>query len=127
MMWRKAILFNDHYIADQCLITTNPRSVKALGRRVSGFDMSIWAEHRYAIVKHANYLKFSQNRLIRILLINFDNNVVLVEASPYDRVWGIGYSSHNALNNKTRWGLNLLGKALTAVRLLIISNIPINH
>jgi ribA/ribD-fused uncharacterized protein len=127
MMWRKAILFNDHHIASLCLTTTNPRSVKALGRRVSGFDMLIWAQHRYEIVKRANYLKFSQNRLIRMLLINFDDTVLLVEASPRDRIWGIGYSACTALNNKPRWGLNLLGKALTDVRLLLIADTHTNQ
>ena len=40
----------------------------------------------------------------------------LVEASPMDRVWGIGFSEKNAEMNREKWGRNLLGKALEEVR-----------
>lgn len=40
----------------------------------------------------------------------------LVEASPMDRVWGIGYGEKKAGLNRHRWGKNLLGKALMDVR-----------
>lgn len=40
----------------------------------------------------------------------------LVEASPRDRIWGIGFGWKNAEKQRQRWGLNLLGKALVEVR-----------
>lgn len=40
----------------------------------------------------------------------------LVEASPYDRVWGIGYGAADAEDSREFWGENLLGKALMRVR-----------
>ena len=40
----------------------------------------------------------------------------LVEASPLDRIWGVGFAEKNAAANKQKWGLNLLGKALMDVR-----------
>jgi ribA/ribD-fused uncharacterized protein len=40
----------------------------------------------------------------------------LVEASPFDRVWGVGFTEKNAGANRQRWGQNLLGKALMVVR-----------
>ncbi|KAI1503720.1 hypothetical protein F5X99DRAFT_406720 [Biscogniauxia marginata] len=40
----------------------------------------------------------------------------LVEASPYDRTWGIGFSAKNAEQSREKWGLNLLGKCLMEVR-----------
>jgi len=40
----------------------------------------------------------------------------LVEASPMDRIWGVGFAERNAGANRQRWGLNLLGKALMDVR-----------
>jgi ribA/ribD-fused uncharacterized protein len=36
-----------------------------------------------------------------------------VEASPYDKIWGIGYDVENAIENLNDWGQNLLGKILT--------------
>lgn len=40
----------------------------------------------------------------------------LVEASPMDRVWGVGFAEKNAGANRHRWGENLLGQALMVVR-----------
>ncbi|KAI0521335.1 hypothetical protein F5B22DRAFT_634718 [Xylaria bambusicola] len=40
----------------------------------------------------------------------------LVEASPYDRIWGVGFAAKGAERNRSKWGLNLLGKCLMEVR-----------
>lgn len=40
----------------------------------------------------------------------------LVEASPLDSIWGIGFAERDAGANRQRWGQNLLGKALMEVR-----------
>jgi ribA/ribD-fused uncharacterized protein len=40
----------------------------------------------------------------------------LVEASPSDRIWGVGYVEKDAGRNRVKWGQNLLGKALMEVR-----------
>ena len=46
---------------------------------------------------------------------------VLVEASPDDRIWGIGLAADNLnINNPHLWqGTNLLGSALMEVRSLL--------
>ena len=49
------------------------------------------------------------------------NNKILVEASPYDTIWGIGQNA-DAINSKDphNWkGENLLGFALMEVRDLL--------
>jgi len=45
----------------------------------------------------------------------YPRGVVFVEAAPRDRIWGIGFGARNAPANRHRWGLNLLGLAITAV------------
>ncbi|KAF3914427.1 hypothetical protein ABW21_db0209872 [Orbilia brochopaga] len=93
----------------------SPKAIKALGRKVPDFDDDIWKEKRYEIVYQANYLKFTQNEKLKVQLLETGNRE-LVEASPLDKIWGVGYGAANAPNNRTRWGLNLLGKALMEVR-----------
>lgn len=48
----------------------------------------------------------------------------LVEASPYDRIWGIGLAASNpkALDRKMWRGTNWLGQALTEVREEIVKD-----
>lgn len=43
---------------------------------------------------------------------------IFVEASPYDKIWGIGMdASHPDACTPAKWkGLNLLGKSITTVR-----------
>ena len=114
-MYHKALLFNDSDIATQILAATTPIEVKALGRQVKDFDEEIWKENRYRIVKEANILKFTQHSDLKEKLLATKGKM-LVEASPRDRIWGIGYGAKNALANKESWGLNLLGLVLVEIR-----------
>jgi predicted NAD-dependent protein-ADP-ribosyltransferase YbiA (DUF1768 family) len=45
-----------------------------------------------------------------------------VEASPYDKVWGVRmYESNPDIDDETKWkGLNLLGKVLDETRRILI-------
>lgn len=134
-MHHKALLFGDTKTAAKILTTRSPRAVKALGRKVDGFDEEVWNAHREHIVKRGNILKFTRAiteegfqmgtndlgdlpplraSLRELLLQTGDND--LVEASPFDRVWGIGFKKEDAKRNHQTWGDNLLGKALVAVR-----------
>ena len=89
MMFQKAILFNDYETAEKILDTGNVRTQKELGRQVKGFDNGLWAVNCRRIVYEANKYKFAQNRqLLDELLAT--RGTTLVEASPYDTIWGIG-------------------------------------
>ena len=117
MMWRKALLFDDEEMAEKILNTKSPKRVKALGRKVRNFDEEEWMENNYNIVVDGNMLKFKQNpELLDKLLATGDK--ILAEASPYDKVWGIGLKKESplALDVKKWKGKNLLGKALMEVR-----------
>jgi ribA/ribD-fused uncharacterized protein len=117
MMWRKALLFGDSSVASRVLAARTPAEAKALGREVSGFSDSTWVSARLEIVVEGNLAKFGQDPALRSYLLGTGSRV-LVEASPQDRVWGIGLvASDPRAQDPSSWlGLNLLGEALMEVR-----------
>lgn len=117
MMWRKAVLFGDDVMAGRILGAGHPHEAKKLGGRVTGFDQRIWDEHRIPIVVAGNLAKFEADPVLRDYLTGTGGRV-LVEASPLDRIWGIGLSRDDErAADPYRWrGLNLLGFALMEVR-----------
>ena len=117
MMAEKAALFGDQTTRAQVLVATNPGAAKALGRQVRGFNEAAWIENRFSIVLRANEAKFSQNPDLGHFLRQTGNRII-VEASPVDRVWGIGIAQDDErARNPNQWkGLNLLGFALMQVR-----------
>ncbi|MPS63779.1 MAG: DUF1768 domain-containing protein [Chryseobacterium sp.] len=117
MMAGKAKLFNDEEILGKILEANSPNQAKSLGRKVKNFDPKIWDEHKYEIVKQGNLLKFSQNEKFKEFLLS-TNDKILVEASPYDKIWGIGMlETDTRAENPLLWnGENLLGFALMEVR-----------
>src|SRR5206468_4265378 len=94
MMHRKALLFGDAEIAAEILEADHPRAHKALGRKVRGFDDAKWRREREAIVLAGNRAKFTQNEDLRAHLLA-TRGTELVEASPHDRIWGIGLAASN--------------------------------
>jgi ribA/ribD-fused uncharacterized protein len=117
MMAQKAALFEDWATRAQILEAPNPGAAKALGRKVRGFDEAVWVQHRFSIVCSASEAKFTQNQELRDFLVKTGSRI-LVEASPVDRVWGIGLAQQDErASNPSLWqGLNLLGFALMHVR-----------
>ncbi len=117
MMAEKARIFNDEMIREQILGANSPGKAKSLGRKVSHFDEEAWKEQRYKIVVAGNEAKFLQNKELGAFLRRTGSKV-LVEASPTDRIWGIGMGKNNEkAENPLQWrGLNLLGFALMEVR-----------
>lgn len=123
MMAEKARLFKDDNILAQILAAGHPGEAKKLGRLVKGFKLEVWLEHRFEIVVKGNVAKFEQSNKLREFLINIGNRI-LVEASPRDRIWGIGLGKDNPdAENPYKWrGENLLGFALMEVRNILINN-----
>ncbi len=122
MMAKKAALFDPSMI-EQIVNTSSAAEAKKLGRMVKNFDDKTWLENRYDIVREGNFHKFSQHKDLKEFLIS-TNNRILVEASPVDRIWGVGLQQDNPkiLNPKNWKGLNLLGFALMEVRDELITN-----
>ena len=117
MMHGKALLFDDEAVAAEILTATHPRDHKALGRKVQNFDDAAWKRERERIVMAGNRAKFTQNPELRELLVA-TKGTTLVEASPYDKIWGIGLAATDPrAQDASQWkGQNLLGKILTVLR-----------
>jgi len=116
MMLMKALLFRDKMRADEIMVETDARKIKRIGRQIKDFDTNVWDKYKFGLVQIGNYFKFSQNDEIKDLLVGTGRKI-LVEASPYDKIWGIGISAPFASNDPEEWkGQNLLGKVLMEVR-----------
>ncbi|WP_127589223.1 NADAR family protein [Paenibacillus koleovorans] len=117
MMYQKAKLFKDEEIAAKVLSAPTPREQKELGREVRNFHRNKWETHCKPFVYEGNYAKFTQNRqLLEKLLAT--QGTTLVEASPTDRIWGVGLLEDDPriLNRETWRGTNWLGEVLTNLR-----------
>ena len=117
MMASKAKLFDDDETFNEIMNAKSPFECKKLGRKVKGFEASVWDENKLDIVVEGNKAKFGQNpNLEEFLLATGD--AILVEASPFDKIWGIGMDRETALNGSVEYwdGENLLGCALMEVR-----------
>jgi ribA/ribD-fused uncharacterized protein len=117
MMAEKARLFADEEIRSKILTVQHPKQAKDYGRKVRNFDPTLWEKQRLSIVVEGNLAKFEQNLQLRTFLLGTGDRV-LVEASPVDKIWGIGLAAdHPDAMFPEKWpGLNLLGIALMEVR-----------
>ena len=120
MMASKAKLFKDSQSLTKIMAATDPKDQKRYGREVKNFSEPKWAQVRYDIVLRATVQKYKQNpELLQLLLATGTDK--FVEASPTDRVWGIGMRKDDrGVENRINWrGMNLLGKAIDEARDII--------
>lgn len=118
MMYKKAQTFGDQNIANQIMKTSDPAIQKKLGRKVSNFDAVIWSNVSRDIVFRGLMAKFTQIKSLNEFLMSFDPLVTFVEASPYDKIWGIGLGEGDPrAADPNQWqGTNWLGDLITEVR-----------
>ena len=102
--------FEDIETAEKILKTDNQAEIKKLGRQVKNYNEEIWSSIRFDVMRNILYYKFSQNPILRDKLIS-TGDADIYEASPYDKIWGIGSTDVNDIKGK-----NLLGKALMEIR-----------
>lgn len=123
IMFNKAMLFKDTKCAREIMKASTPYRVKELGRLVSGYNDAIWSAERFDIVVIGNIYKFEQNTSLKFYLAA-TRGLELVECSASDTIWGIGRGLNDPLRltERTWRGLNLLGKALTRVRVKLIGD-----
>lgn len=124
MMAGKAALFEDEVALEEIMTADHPREQKRIGRRVHGFNEDRWNAVARDIVYRGNYAKFSQNPDMKEQLLA-TAGTTLVEASPYDAIWGIALSDGNPdCHDRDKWrGANWLGEVLTQLREDMIAGI----
>ena len=105
----------DDGVAGKILATKGPAQAKALGREVKNFDQQVWDANCDGVVERANLLMLSQNQRLKEILLGKEDREI-VETSPNDRIWGIGFDTEHALDNVDERGENKLGKVLMRVR-----------
>lgn len=117
MMYHKALLMGDKEVAEKILSPDNahPSRAKALGREVTNFDLETWQQNADRVVYEGNVRKFGQDKHLRAILLGTGDRE-LVEASPDDKIWGIGFAPREASGKQAQWGNNGLGKALMKAR-----------
>lgn len=132
MMAMKARMFGDDEVLAKIMkadgphtsqqeFTQYPRAQKKLGREVRNFCPVAWHAVARDVVTRANIAKFAQNDKLMVALI-LTQGYTLVEASPYDPLWGIGLSEESEIAfNPAMWkGKNWLGQVLTELRNSVI-------
>jgi hypothetical protein len=121
-MFLKAKAFGDDVMALMILNNQDPWETKKMGRRINAYNEEKWAEVREDAMFAACYAKFSQNEDLKAELLS-TGTLLLVEASPVDKIWGIGLAPNEprARRVETWQGLNLLGKILMEVRTVLVN------
>lgn len=103
-------------LAKKIMESTNPLSIKKYGKQVKNFDEETWKKIRANVMFDGNFLKYTQNENLKKLLLS-TNNKILVEASPYDKIWGAGMNAQKIIDCNYKFkGQNLLGAVLMEVR-----------
>lgn len=114
-MFGKALNFSDGDTCSRILATPDPKDQKHLGQRVKHYNEFKWSRVKSRVVVVGNWYKFREKGRLRDSLLETGERE-LCEASPVDRVWGIGFGAEDAEDNREDWGESRLGKAIMVVR-----------
>ena len=93
-----ALLFKDLYHYGLIMEEPSPKKCKDLGRLVSGFESTTWDNALREIIFHGNLGKF-QSDIVLVNALLETENAVLIEASPYDGIYGAGLTESDLLNS----------------------------
>jgi ribA/ribD-fused uncharacterized protein len=131
-MYRKSYYFQDHDCCRRILDATDAVTTKRLSKFIKGFDPAEWNKVSTDIMVECLTRKFTDSDKAAFLTdVLLKSPRILVEASPDDSKWGIGFSKEQGpFILKENWedGENLLGKLLMSLKQFLInrSNIDAN-
>ena len=112
--YQKADFFEDPVAKEKILNTSDPKTIKQI--TIKGFNKGDWGLVATKVMERGLELKFGQNYELKEFLLSTKRKK-LVEASPTDRFWGIGYAMTSPdLENTEKWGQNKLGELLMIQR-----------
>lgn len=116
-MLEKAYMFKDTEKVIEIKKSITGTEAKKIASTIKKFDKNIWNSHKYDIMYDICLQKFAKNKPL-LNILHKTGNKILVEASPYDKYWGVGISKHddNILIEKNWLGLNKLGEILMDIR-----------
>ena len=86
MMYKKAVVFNDSLIAEEIMKSDDVALIKALGRKVAGYNDSVWNGMRQVIIYKGLIEKFRQNEELKDELLATDD-CILAECAVKDTIW----------------------------------------
>lgn len=115
MMAEKARLMGDEETRQKILKCRTPKQAKRIGRDVFPWNEQLWVERRCEIMFTGCLAKFSSTPELHAAILATGRQV-LVEASPLDRIWGVGVGAIKAQDPNEWKGHNLLGRVLMQVR-----------
>ena len=106
----------------EILQADTPKKAKDLGRKVKNFDNETWFANAKSIVTRGFSINSHSTKEIKLFLLATKEKI-LVEASPYDKIWGIGLAEPVAKRTPPEnWpGTNYLGQCLMEVRQILRS------
>ena len=115
-MYKKALHCGDLQTAIKIIDASDPKMQKRYGREVKSFIPDRWDSISRDIMFRANMAKYTQHDDLKKLLCGTEG--MMAEASPYDKLWGIGLAEFIAASTPPRlWpGKNWLGLILTEIR-----------
>lgn len=138
MMSEKALFARDYDAYDKIMQEKDPDKCKKLGRLVKNLDSKEWAKHSREVLFHGNLGKLQGDIAIVDSLLE-TGDAILVEASPYDDLYGAGIAKEDLLNpdgslrihpkdwhkeGSTRLAENRLGFVLMGIRDLFRDLMP---
>ena len=103
LMHMKANLFCDADSAESIIAEDNHVRLKELGKKIKDFKVSAWLKELDSVLDKGLTAKFGQNENLGYFLRNTKEDI-LVEANPFDSVFGVGLSLYNpAVFNAESW------------------------
>ena len=124
LMREKARLMGDEHAMALIKAAPTALAAKRLGRKVKPWNQGLWDDNCDQIMEDILEAKFNSTSAMREYILGIEGH--FYEASPKDKVWGIGIGVQQAMAGVPHNGQNKLGLALDRARARIAAT-PNQH